>query len=88
MSRREVSSVIGDKVLLLLLLFEIRRGETVEEFEVSWEGGWAVVERRRVLRLGGRFSLSVICLRGTTLEKKIEEVSTDLCKKGFYDLFI
>lgn len=69
MSRRDVSSVTVESVLLLLLLFEMRRGET-EGFEVSrGDVVFVVVDdavvpgRSRVLRLGGRFSVSVIVQR-------------------------
>jgi hypothetical protein len=78
-SRSVVSSAIAAKLLLLLVLLEMRNGET-EGF-----GYCCVSERRRVLRLGGRFSESVIVttalplredeLRQTGLEGRLEWVT-------------
>ena len=66
-SRSVVSSAILASVLLRLVLFDILSGETFCGFDPSYaEGGLLFVddevvpERSRVLRLGGRFSVSVM----------------------------
>ena len=61
MSLRVVSSIMVESVLLREFDFAIRRGETPDCF-VSRGFVVVVPERRRELRLGGRFSVSVISL--------------------------
>ena len=58
-SRSVVSSAIDARVLLRLVLFDMRSGETFEDFNPSYEEELFVVvddvvpERSRVLRRGG-----------------------------------
>src|SRR5579859_3779689 len=65
-SRSDVSSAIDASVLLRLVLFEILRGETLCDFNPSYDelllfvDEVVVPDRSRVLRLGGRFSVSVM----------------------------
>jgi hypothetical protein len=69
-------------VLLLLLLFAMRRGVVGAGFEdsgIGMEDEEVVPERRRVLLRGGRFSASVIVPKDDKVTKFRRKAKEEVC---------